>query len=317
MSRPADIALMALSPLVAVHAFTNFDTLAVALACGGILAWARGRPVLAGALLGLGAAAKLYPLFVLGPLFVLCRREGRLAEWREALYGGVAGWALVNLPIAVLYPRGWWEFFRLNSVRPAEYDSVYNAISTLTGWQGFDGPLYEGQSPRVLNLVSLGLFALACLAIAWIGATAPVPPRLVSLTFLVVAAFLLTNKVWSPQYSLWLVPLAVLALPRWRLLVGWMIVDALVWLPRMAYYLSPANKGLPPDWFLGAVLIRDAIVVVLCGLVVRSILRPATDPVRIVGLDDPDWPAPTRHLHHAPPPADRERVAVNGASAPA
>ena len=84
-----------------------------------------------------------------------------------------------------------------------------------------------------------------------------------SLAFLVVAAFLLVNKVWSPQYSLWLVPLAVLALPRWRLLLAWMVVDALVWVPRMFYYVGPPREGLPPDWFLGAVVARDAIVVVL------------------------------------------------------
>ena len=103
--------------------------------------------------------------------------------------------------------------------------------------------------------------------------------------------------MWSPQYSLWLVPLAVLALPRWGLLLGWMVVDALVWVPRMFYYLTPAAKGLPPDWFLGAVLARDAMVVLLCVLVVRSVLRPATDPVRILGMDDPDWPPPrTRHV---------------------
>jgi hypothetical protein len=131
---------------------------------------------------------------------------------------------------------------------------------------------------------------------------APRIPRISSLAFLLVASFLLSNKVWSPQYSLWLVPLAVLALPRWRLLLAWMIVDALVWVPRMFYYLTPASKGLPPDPFLGAVLIRDALVVVLCVLVVRSVLRPTTDPVRIAGLDDPDWPARTRHLQRAATP---------------
>ena len=49
----------------------------------------------------------------------------------------------------------------------------------------------------------------------------------------------------------------------------------------------------PPDWFLGAVVARDLIVVALMVLVVRSVLRPATDPVRTAGRDDdPDWPAP-------------------------
>ena len=105
-----------------------------------------------------------------------------------------------------------------------------------------------------------------------------------------MAAFLLVNKVWSPQYSLWLVPLAVLALPRTRLLLAWMAIDALVWVPRMFFYLTPAEMGLPPGWFLATVLLRDAAVVGLVVLVVRSVLRPATDPVRATG--DPDWPAP-------------------------
>src|SRR3954447_754321 len=144
-ARKRDVALMALSPLLAVHAFTNFDTLAVALAAGGMLAWARHRPVAAGVLLGLGAAAKLYPVFVLGALLVLCLRTGRMRPWWKAFAGAVAAWAVVNLPIAVLYPHGWWEFFRLNSTRPADHDSIYNAISVLTGWAGFDGPLVAGE----------------------------------------------------------------------------------------------------------------------------------------------------------------------------
>jgi uncharacterized membrane protein len=93
--------------------------------------------------------------------------------------------------------------------------------------------------------------------------------------------------VWSPQYSLWLVPLAVLAVPRWKPLLAWMTVDALVWAPRMFFYLGPANKGLPEEWFLGAVVIRDAAVVALCALVVAEVLRPARDVVRADGEDDP------------------------------
>ena len=61
-----------------MHAFTNWDLLAVALTTLGMWAWARRRPVLAGVLLGLGVAAKLYPLLLLGALFLLCLRAGRL-----------------------------------------------------------------------------------------------------------------------------------------------------------------------------------------------------------------------------------------------
>jgi uncharacterized membrane protein len=98
---------------------------------------------------------------------------------------------------------------------------------------------------------------------------------------------LLTNKVWSPQYSLWLVPLAVLAIPHWRLLLGWMLIDAVVWVPRMFYYLGPDNRGLPAGWFLGTVIVRDLAVLGLCVLVIREIYKPGTDLVRLAGDDDP------------------------------
>ncbi|MBT0769244.1 DUF2029 domain-containing protein [Kineosporia sp. J2-2] len=292
------VALMALSPLVFVHAFTNFDTLAVALCSGGMLAWARRRPVLAGLLLGVGAAAKLYPLFVLGPLLILCWRSGTMRPWVRATLATAAAWVVVNAPFALLYPRGWWEFFRLNSTRPADHDSIYNALTTFTSWQGFDGPLYSGQSPEKLNAFSLIAFLVLCLVIGVIGLTAPRRPRLASLLFLVVAAFLLTNKVWSPQYSLWLVPLAVLALPRVIPLLIWMGLDAYLWYPRLGYFLGlqdPA-RGNSSEYFLTVVVLRDLIVVVICAMIVHTIYRPEADPVRRAGLDDPAFGPVDDHL---------------------
>ncbi|MGW5375952.1 glycosyltransferase family 87 protein [Nocardia sp. NPDC003999] len=322
-----DAALIACSPLVIVHAFTNFDALATAFAATGLLAWARRKPVLAGVLLGLGGAAKLYPLLLLGPILVLClRTETRqrtlrthlglrirdidgwptfLAWVRETPYriqflsarpigaasvamcAALATWLVVNLPIAALFPNGWQEFFRLNTTRHADPDSIYNVISSFTGWRGFDGALTYGEQPAILNAVSLLAFVAACAVIAYIGFTAPRRPRLAQLCFLVVAAFLLTNKVWSPQYSLWLVPLAVLALPHRRILLTWMTVDALVWVPRMFYYLGLDRKGLPEQWFTGTVALRDLAVVGLCALIVRQIYRPEEDLVRRDFVDDP------------------------------
>ncbi|WP_236790389.1 glycosyltransferase family 87 protein [Amycolatopsis sp. GM8] len=285
--RPWDMALAALSPLVLVHAFTNFDTLATAFAATGLLAWARRKPVLAGVLLGLGAAAKLYPLLLLGPLLVLCLRAGKFRYWARTAGATVVVWLAVNLPIAFTLNAGWREFFRLNASRGMDPDSLYNVVSYFTGWAGFDGPLQPGQTPTWLNVVSGGLFLVCCAGIVYIGLSAPVRPRVAQLCFLVLAAFLVTNKVWSPQYSLWLVPFAALAIPRWRLLFGWMLLDALVWPPRMFYYLGVDHKGLPEDWFLGVVVLRDLAVVGLCVLVIREIYRPATDKVRLSGDDDP------------------------------
>ncbi|MGO4615342.1 glycosyltransferase family 87 protein [Nocardia sp. 2YAB30] len=322
-----DAALVACSPLVIVHAFTNFDALATAFAATGLLAWARRKPVLAGLLLGLGGAAKLYPLLLLGPILVLCLRADPMQRtprthlglrirdidcwstamaWvRETPYrvqflsarplgaaivtvvAALTTWVAVNLPIAALYPSGWREFFRLNTTRHADPDSIYNVVTSFTDWPGFDGALDYAQQPVILNAVSLLVFVVACGLIGYIGLTAPQRPRLAQLCFLAVAAFLLTNKVWSPQYSLWLVPLAVLALPHRRVLLAWMTIDALVWVPRMFYYLGLDHKGLPEQWFTGTVALRDLAVVALCAVIVRQIYHPEEDLVRRDYVDDP------------------------------
>ncbi|MBV8291092.1 MAG: DUF2029 domain-containing protein [Mycobacterium sp.] len=283
-----DAALVGASPLVIFQMFTNFDALATALAIGGLLAWARRRPVLAGVLLGLGVAAKLYPALLLGPLLVLGIRTGRLGELARTAVATVATWLAVNLPVMVLFPRGWSEFFRLNARRGDDMDSLFNVVKSFTGWQGFDPNLGFWQPPERLNEVVLALFVLACGAIGYVALTAPQRPRVAQLAFLVIAAFLLTNKVWSPQFSLWLVPLAVLALPHRRILLAWMTIDALVWVPRM-YYLYPVpDRGLPEQWFTATVLLRDIAVLALCALVVRQIYRPEEDLVRWGGrVDDP------------------------------
>jgi hypothetical protein len=74
----------------------------------------------------------------------------------------------------------------------------------------------------------------------------------------------------------------VLSLPRWRLLVPWMIIDALVWVPTMLFQRGAISEG----YYLGAVLLRDAALAAICAVVVRDIYRPARDVLRSAGDDD-------------------------------
>ena len=296
-----DAALVAGSPLLLFQIFTNFDALATAFATGAMLAWARRKPMLAGALIGLGVAAKLYPLLLLAPLLILALRTGRIAEVGKTMLAACTAWLVVNLPIMLLFPRGWSEFFRLNTRRGDDMDSLYNVVKSFTGWAGFDTHLGFWEPPSILNAVTAVLFVLCCAAIAYMALTAPQRPRVAQLAFLVVAAFLLTNKVWSPQFSLWLVPLAVLALPHRRILLAWMTIDALVWIPRMLYLYGEANRGLPQEWFTATVLVRDIAVMALCTLVIRQIYRPDLDLVRWNGRVDDPTGGPFDRAPDAPP----------------
>jgi len=287
--RPWDAAMVGLSPLLLVHAFTNWDLLAVALTTLGMWAWARRHPVLAGVLLGLGVAAKLYPLMVIGVLFALCLRAGQLRPWLTTAVAAGLAWLAVNLPVAVLAPDNWGRFFALNGSRPADPDTLWNIALHVTGNRILDGPLEAGESPSVLNAVIAVLLVLLAAGVGWLALTAPLRPRFVQLAFLLVAGFLLVNKVWSPQYSLWLLPLAVLARPRWRSLLLWQATEALLWVPRLLWYLGTDNRGVDVEWFYSAVVLRDVAVVVLMGLVVREVWHPDTDLVRRSwpGVDDP------------------------------
>jgi uncharacterized membrane protein len=281
--------MIGLSPLLLVHAFTNWDLLAVALATFAMLAWARSRPLLAGVLLGLGIAAKFYPLLLLGVLFVLCLRAGRLRDWGTTVAAAVVAWSAVNVPVALLAPDNWAWFFVFSRQRPANPESLWNMLLHATSSRVLDGPLAAGESPVVLNAVVTVLLLALAAGVAWLALAAPVRPRVAQLAFLLVAGFLLLNKVWSPQFSLWLLPLAVLARPRWRSLLLWQVTEVLVWVVTMLHYLGTDNRGIEVEWFFFGVLLRDVAVVVLMVLVVRDVLRPDGDVVRTSwpGVDDP------------------------------
>ena len=81
---------------------------------------------------------------------------------------------------------------------------------------------------------------------------------------------------------LWLLPLAVLARPRWRDQLVWQATEvfyvAMVW-AYLAGYLDGAVEGQAPTYDV-AIWVRVLGQLALAALVVRDVLRPARDPVR-------------------------------------
>ncbi|MGZ8603245.1 MAG: glycosyltransferase 87 family protein, partial [Actinomycetota bacterium] len=115
----------ALAPTLLAYAFVNWDLLAVAFATASTVMYLRRRDVASGVLLGLGAAAKIYPALLLVP-FVAGRLRSREPDRAVHLAWAAAGsWIVVNLPFAIGGTTGWWEFFRFNSERPADWDSLW------------------------------------------------------------------------------------------------------------------------------------------------------------------------------------------------
>jgi uncharacterized membrane protein len=176
----------------------------------------------------------------------------------------------VNLPLLALYPDGWLEFWRFNAVRGADFGSVWYALQL------------QGHGVSSVSTVAAATLLLLCAGIAAVAYRAPRPPTLAQLSFLTVAAFLLTNKVYSPQYVLWLLPLAVLAragAPLHRAVRDWAIwqaAEVTYWAMVWRYLEGTLAAG----WIYPAsVYLRVAATLYLCGQVVRDMLvEPATAP---------------------------------------
>ncbi|GGJ87917.1 membrane protein [Pilimelia anulata] len=290
--RPWDAALFALAPAMFISATVNWDLLSIFFAVGGLLAWARSRPVLAGVLLGLGTAAKLWPGFLLVAIALLALRARRLGPAAAAGAAAVLTWLAVNLPVMWQHYDNWSRFLTLNRERAVDWGTLWYIGDHFPRGGGKYGlALFQDLArdiPR-LNLVTYVLIALAWLAIGLLVLRAPEPPRLGQVAFLVVAAFLIFNKVWSQQFVLWLVPLVVLARPRWWAFLAWQAAELCYFAAFYGELMGAGGKQVFPEGvFVLASVLRFGTVVLLCGLIVRDVLRPAGDVVRGTYGGDPD-----------------------------
>jgi uncharacterized membrane protein len=272
---------VALAPTMLVYAFMNWDLIAVAFATAATVAYLWRRDAWAGALLGLGAAAKIYPALLVIP-FVAGRFHSREPERATYLtWSAVAAWLVVNVPFGVMAPSGWWEFFRFNSQRPADWDSIwFIACHRATG-------TFSCGHTGLINVASAALFvALVAAMWRWKAARDPGFARW-TLGFPIVVLFLLSNKVYSPQYSLWLLPWFALALPERRWFVAFEIADVLVFVTRFSWFAELSGfGGMPIGMFELAVALRAAVLIGCLAAWIRqegvAAARVAVDAATVV-----------------------------------
>ncbi|WP_245740623.1 glycosyltransferase family 87 protein [Nonomuraea maritima] len=281
-SRRWDALWYAISPAVVLAAYINWDLVAGALSMGMLLAWKQRRQGLAGVLLGLAIATKFYPLMFVGALFLLTLRTAR---WRPFLVtmGWAAGaWIVVNAPFMIFAWDGWRRFYVFSQERGVDWGSPWLFFQH-KGW-----PVLGEADVTTLGMVSL---LVLCVGIAVLTLAAPRRPRLAQICFLALAAFMMTNKVWSPQFVLWLVPFAVLARPNWKPLALWQFAEMWYFVAIWLYLLSQpplerADLGIGDDTYFTAVWGRVITIAIMMAFVVRDILRPDKDVVRQTGVDD-------------------------------
>jgi uncharacterized membrane protein len=274
----------ALAPTLLMYGFINWDLVAVALATAATFAFTKRRDGLSGILIGLGTAAKLYPGLLLIP-FVLHRFHQRDREGGIRLaWSAIGTWLVVNLPFMLVAPKGWWTPFRFGAERALRADSLwYIGCRVLRPGSG-------GQcvSPRLADAAAAALVVVLGTAL-WRAKTRADPQwQRWTFAFPLIALFLLTNKVYSPQYSLWLLPWFALVLPGLGRLpaVGLFLLfeasDVVLFVAEFQWFNW--QYGLPgtPGWaFALAVIMRD-VVLALCVLAWLRRAPPRVPAIRAV-----------------------------------
>ncbi|MBM3984784.1 MAG: DUF2029 domain-containing protein [Planctomycetes bacterium] len=245
-------ALLLLLPASAYYAFNRFDAWPAACVAAALLAQFRGRLLWAAAWLGIGAMFKWYPALLV-PLFLAHNLHGRgerrplLARLPGAVLapGLVAGGTcLAVLALTWFWGDGGWAAVRyvygFHGGRDPNPGSIVYALTTPRRW----GVLGPGDS-EWLGRVATALQFLPALLLA----LAPVRSRraLVLGCLTVVLAFMQFGKVWSPQWIVWVTPLALLASPGSRAALLLLVAsELLVYVQTpLLYYESVGNPAHP------------------------------------------------------------------------
>jgi uncharacterized membrane protein len=215
----------ALAPPLFLQGLTNWDLLAVAPATMGLLAWERNAAFLAGALFGVGTAAKLFPaLFI--PILVTAEAVAR--RWRAAtrvIVGFVAGVAVCAVPIYAFAPDALHYFLTFHANRTPTRGSILFFL--------FRDPMmhpwlsHQAEARATTLVAAAAILAVMAVLVAYTARRRVSPLAACALATL---AFVVTNKVYSPQYDLWLVPFLVMLPVRTRLVAHFYVSSSLVWL---------------------------------------------------------------------------------------
>jgi len=259
--RPQFGYLLPLAPAAIASMYINWDLWAIATMLLAIYWFDRKAEVASAVALGIAVSTKFLPIFLLIPIAIIFFRQERITQFFKYLVITFATFAAINLPVALTTPEGWWRFYDLNLNRGSDWGSIWYALSNL----GLDltHQNYLSVLCLLIGLTSLIIFLLQLRTI----------PTLAHTALFVMIIVMAVSKVYSPQYVLWLTPLAVIALiDKRELTVFWFWQGA-----EVAYHLAiwqhlaqvtGAKFGLP-------VVAYSVITVVRIGASILLLVRLA------------------------------------------
>ena len=211
------------APSMLVFSVYNWDLLAIfCVVMAMYLVWKK-RDFSAAFFLALGTWAKLYPIFYFLPLLL------KQDNWRKRtniILIAAAVMLALNLPFAIANFDSWAYFFTFNSGRISTFDSIW----TVFRW-GFPGL----QNEKVINSLSLAIFAGWYFWMVWKYRSESVFKS----WYMATLIFLMTNKVFSPQYLLWLLPFfTVLPAPKYGRFLAMEISNLIILILTLSWFFA-------------------------------------------------------------------------------
>ena len=275
--RPEFAYLVPVAPAMIASLFINWDLWAIASMMIAIYWFDRKQYLASSVLLGISISTKFLPIFLLIPIVFIFWRDAKMKEAIKYLAITFGIWLAINLPFALTTPTGWWRFYKLNLDRGPDWGSFWLALQQL------------GINLTNLNYLSVLLLLIALTTIAILLFELKYTPSLSSVAFFVIASVMLASKVYSPQYVLWLTPLAVIALTNtkdlhafWLWQTTEIIYHIAIW--QHLAQVTDAKFGLGPTPFAILTLLRIAGTIYLMAVLARRALQARNTHSKLLDL---------------------------------
>jgi uncharacterized membrane protein len=275
--RPEFAYLSAIAPAMIASLFINWDLWGIATMMLAIYWFDRKKYLHSALILSLSISTKFLPIFLLIPIAFILWRDAKLKELVKYIAVVAGTWIAINAPFAFPTPTGWWRFFKLNLERDADWGSIWLALRQL------------GISLTNLNYLSILLLLIALTSVAIVLFELKYTPTLASVAFFVMAAVMVASKVYSPQFVLWLTPLAVIALTNkkdvhafWLWQATEVIYHVAIW--QHIASITGAQFGLGPTPYAILTLVRIAGTIYLLAVLARRALQARNRHSRLLDL---------------------------------
>lgn len=269
--RPEVAYLAAIAPAAIASLYINWDLWAIASMMLAIYWFDRKRFDYSALAIGISISTKFLPIFLLLPIVLILWRRDEIKTLVRYLAITVVTFAVINTPVLLTTPEGWLRFYQLNFDRGQDWGSAWYALSSL------------GVPLGSTNFFAILALLIAVLVISLFIFATKETLNLADVSFIVLALVMVASKVYSPQYVLWLVPLAVIAITTrkdlhafWIWQIAEVIYHVAIW--QHLATVTDAKFGLPLTGYALISLIRIAACLYFVAVLIKKAARGGQFP---------------------------------------